>query len=143
MDNKKKLCRDTKNEVIGGVCSGLGDYLDIDPVVFRVLFAILFFVGGSSLVIYAILWIALPEKQGYDTRCNESFNTCEENSVYSSQGMSRNRHGGFVAGIILILAGLLFLLGNLIPRLNWHTYWPVLLIALGLILIIPFSSKKQ
>lgn len=50
-----------KESQIGGVCSGLAEYLEIDVAIVRVLFAIGFFVGGTALLTYIILWWALPE----------------------------------------------------------------------------------
>lgn len=57
----KRLYRDPDNKVLGGVCGGLGAYFGIDPVIFRVLFAIVFFVWGSGFLVYLVLWIAMPK----------------------------------------------------------------------------------
>jgi phage shock protein PspC (stress-responsive transcriptional regulator) len=57
---RRRFYRDTDNSVFGGVCSGLAAYFNIDPVIVRVLFVLLFFVGGATFLIYLILWIALP-----------------------------------------------------------------------------------
>ncbi|HYX06120.1 MAG TPA: PspC domain-containing protein [Bacteroidales bacterium] len=56
----KRLYRDPDNAVLGGVSAGLGAYLNIDPILFRILFVIFFFGYGSSLLVYIILWIVLP-----------------------------------------------------------------------------------
>ncbi|MCX6258228.1 MAG: PspC domain-containing protein [Bacteroidia bacterium] len=56
----KRLYRDPDNRVFGGVCGGLGHYFNIDPVILRVLFVILFFAFGTSFLIYLVLWIAIP-----------------------------------------------------------------------------------
>lgn len=56
----RRLYRNPQDTVISGVCGGLGAYLNTDPVLFRILFAVAFFVFGSGLLIYIILWIALP-----------------------------------------------------------------------------------
>jgi len=59
---RKRLYRDPDNKVLGGVCSGLGAYLNVDPVVFRIIFALLAIGGfGSGILVYFILWIATPE----------------------------------------------------------------------------------
>ncbi len=58
---KKRFFRDPDNAVLGGVCGGLGAYFNIDPVWFRILFILLALAYGSSLLIYLILWIVLPE----------------------------------------------------------------------------------
>ncbi|OFX85314.1 MAG: hypothetical protein A2W99_14890 [Bacteroidetes bacterium GWF2_33_16] len=57
----KRLYRDPDNRVLGGVCGGLGAYFNSDPLLFRILFIIIFFGLGSGLIIYLILWIAVPE----------------------------------------------------------------------------------
>ncbi len=56
----RRLYRDPDDRVIGGVCGGLGAYFDIDPLIMRIIFIILFFVF-FGLIIYIVLWIAVPE----------------------------------------------------------------------------------
>jgi phage shock protein C len=46
--------------VIAGVCHGLGNYFDIDPVVVRIVFVILTAGGGAGVLAYLILWIVMP-----------------------------------------------------------------------------------
>jgi len=55
-----RLYRDKDNRVIAGVCSGLGYYFNIDPVLIRVVFVVLLFVGFGPLG-YIILWIVIPK----------------------------------------------------------------------------------
>jgi len=57
----KRLFRDPDNRILGGVCGGLGAYFNIDPIVFRILFIVLFFAGSVGFWIYIILWITIPE----------------------------------------------------------------------------------
>lgn len=60
---KRRLYRDINNKVLGGVCSGIANWLKIDPTIIRVLFAIVSFGGfGSGILIYIILWIFLPAR---------------------------------------------------------------------------------
>jgi phage shock protein PspC (stress-responsive transcriptional regulator) len=59
--SRKKLYRNPDEKIIGGVCSGIGAYLNSDPVLFRILFVIFTFFFASGIILYAILWIALPE----------------------------------------------------------------------------------
>src|SRR5882672_5453118 len=56
----KKLYRFPEDKKIAGVCGGLGDYFDLDPVFFLV--SLLF--GGLGALAYLILWIMVPEKTG-------------------------------------------------------------------------------
>jgi phage shock protein PspC (stress-responsive transcriptional regulator) len=57
----KKLYRDTENGMIGGVLAGLGHYFGVDKVWLRVFLLILVFAGGTGILAYIILWIAMPE----------------------------------------------------------------------------------
>lgn len=56
----KRLYRDPESRVIGGVCSGLGAYFNIDPVWFRLLFVLAVIFAGTGILLYLILWIVLP-----------------------------------------------------------------------------------
>jgi phage shock protein PspC (stress-responsive transcriptional regulator) len=60
---RKRLYRDIDNAIISGVCSGLAAYFRIDPLVFRILFAVLIFANGLGLIAYLILWIAVPRAE--------------------------------------------------------------------------------
>lgn len=57
---RRRLYRDEDNCAVGGVCSGLGAFFDIDPVWIRLVWAISFFVFGAGLLLYIILWAIIP-----------------------------------------------------------------------------------
>jgi phage shock protein PspC (stress-responsive transcriptional regulator) len=57
---RTQLRRERQSRMIAGVCGGLGRHLDVDPVIFRIMFAILTFFGGLGLLVYAALWLFLP-----------------------------------------------------------------------------------
>ena len=60
---KTRLYRDTSDRFIGGVCAGIANYLNVDPAIIRILFAIITFGGfGLGVLAYIILWIVLPPK---------------------------------------------------------------------------------
>lgn len=59
--NIRKMFRDTEKKVVGGVAAGVAAYFGADITLIRVLFVVFTFVGGLGLVLYIILWIALPE----------------------------------------------------------------------------------
>ena len=56
----KRLYRNSEEGKIGGVCAGLGDYFNLDPVIIRLAFLLLIFAGG--LIAYLVAWIIVPEK---------------------------------------------------------------------------------
>ncbi|MFL5807950.1 MAG: PspC domain-containing protein [Flavisolibacter sp.] len=58
---KGRLYRDASDKLLGGVCSGIANYMNVDPAIVRLLFAIITFGGfGTGILIYIILWIILP-----------------------------------------------------------------------------------
>jgi len=57
----KKLYRNPDDKKIAGVCSGLGEYLNIDTALIRVIFVVLLIGFGTALIAYIVLWIAMPE----------------------------------------------------------------------------------
>lgn len=57
----KKMFRDTEQKVIGGVASGVAAFFGADIALTRVLFVVTAFFGGLGLIVYIILWIALPQ----------------------------------------------------------------------------------
>ncbi|HUH25534.1 MAG TPA: PspC domain-containing protein [Flavobacterium sp.] len=57
----KKVYRDGEKRILGGVCSGLGHYLNVDPVWIRIIFLLLLFLYGTSVLVYFILWIIIPK----------------------------------------------------------------------------------
>jgi len=58
----KKLYRIPSEGRIGGVCAGLGEYLNADPTVIRLVFVLLTLAGFSGVLIYLIMWLVVPEK---------------------------------------------------------------------------------
>ena len=58
---RKKLFRDGDDKFLGGVASGISNYLEIDTIWIRLAFVALFFGGGFGVLFYIILWILLPE----------------------------------------------------------------------------------
>jgi phage shock protein PspC (stress-responsive transcriptional regulator) len=57
---KKRLYRNETEGVVGGVCSGIGYYVGIDPVLIRAAFVVMTLLGGSGVLLYVILWIVMP-----------------------------------------------------------------------------------
>ena len=59
----KRLFRSRKNRMIAGVCGGIGEYLEIDPTVVRLIWVLLVFLSfGAAIIAYIIAWIIVPEK---------------------------------------------------------------------------------
>ena len=61
MDEKKHLCKSRNNKKICGVCAGFADYLNLDPTIVRVLWAVLALAAGTGVLAYIACAIILPE----------------------------------------------------------------------------------
>ncbi len=58
----RKLYRSQTEKMIAGVCGGLGEVLDVDPTIVRVVFVLLALMAGHGVLLYIILWLIMPRK---------------------------------------------------------------------------------
>jgi phage shock protein C len=58
----KKLYRSKKNRIIAGVCGGIAEYFDVDPIIVRLITLILVLSAGGGLIAYLIAWIVVSEE---------------------------------------------------------------------------------
>jgi phage shock protein C len=59
----KRLYRSKKDRILGGVCAGLGEHLDVDPTVIRLIWAVVSVLSiGTGIIIYILAWIIIPEE---------------------------------------------------------------------------------
>jgi phage shock protein PspC (stress-responsive transcriptional regulator) len=84
----KRLVRDTRQGVIGGVAAGLGQYLDVDPVLVRLAFVLLFFANGFGLLAYLVCWVVIPRAEAGDPTVSPRATEAAE------QGMQAVRDAG-------------------------------------------------
>jgi phage shock protein PspC (stress-responsive transcriptional regulator) len=61
-EGRRRFSRNGNDKILGGVCSGLANFLNIDPAIVRILFALFVFVGGFGILLYILLWIFIPEE---------------------------------------------------------------------------------
>lgn len=60
-DNEYRKLYKSRNRMLCGVCGGIGEYLNLDPTVIRLLWIIFSFVGGCGILAYIIAAIVIPE----------------------------------------------------------------------------------
>lgn len=64
MEQKKRLMRSRTSKMIGGVCGGIANYLDIDPTIARVAYVLLsIFTVFAGAIVYLVLWMIMPEEK--------------------------------------------------------------------------------
>lgn len=86
---RKRLFRDPENRVIGGLCSGLGYYWNVDTLLIRILSVILAFSGGGGVLIYIILWIVIPEARTVADRLEMTGEPVNAENIGKSFGGTR------------------------------------------------------
>ena len=62
MSEQKRLYRSSDDRMIAGVCAGLAEYMNVDPVLVRLAMVLFTLAGGSGIIIYVIAWIIMPER---------------------------------------------------------------------------------
>ena len=56
----KKMYRSSNDRMIAGVCGGLADYFNIDATWMRLIFLLFVLLGGTTILLYLILWVLVP-----------------------------------------------------------------------------------
>lgn len=148
MLGEKQLYKSKNNKIIAGVAGGIAEYLEIDPIIIRILFIILAFINGSGILLYILLMIIMPEK------LSESGKTSEEVPHSSKEGKStqapKTKEGKErkntlnLIGILIVLVGVVLLIKQLFPSLffiRWDIVWSIALIGIGILLI--YKSTRQ
>jgi phage shock protein PspC (stress-responsive transcriptional regulator) len=113
---QKRLYRDEQNKVLGGVCAGIANYLNLDPIIIRVLWILLF---GISFFAYLLLWIAVPstsvnEVGGVRKRLFRDL----DKKVIGGVCAGMSKYFGVKVGIIRAL----FLLPTILLIFNWNHF---------------------
>lgn len=127
----KRLYRSQENRIIAGVCGGLGEYFDIDPVLIRIINVILIFPGGIGLIAYIVAWIAMPLRPDGDV------------VVESGEPQEKSDITSYLPGLILVVVGLIFLGNRIFWWFNFSVILPLGLITLGVILIAKAITKHR
>lgn len=138
---EKKLYRSRKNRVLGGICGGIGEYFEVDPVLIRVLSIVGAFITSGILVFaYIVSWLIIPEKIEplfYESSPNSGTNPPPDNIPY----VQKEPKGKRVLGIVLIFIGAFLLLDNIFPFFDLWDYWPLMLIGAGILLVTNSFNK--
>jgi phage shock protein PspC (stress-responsive transcriptional regulator) len=133
MSNQQhRLYRSQTNKVFAGVCSGFGEYLNIDATIVRLVWILITFLGGAGIIAYILAYFIIPEKP-----------------IESGESAPQQNHDVSAArifGFLFVGAGILILLDNL-DILSFHRWWhmseefvfPGLLILAG----IYFLTKRK
>lgn len=130
---EKKLYRSRTDRMVAGICGGIANYFNIDPVIVRVIWLLAIF-GGAGIIIYIIAWIIIPEN---------TVSESQEKMVESGLIAKSNKRTSELFGYLLIILGGVLLIEKIYPWWQVEKYWPVLIIILGLVIIFSEVWRKD
>jgi phage shock protein C len=146
----KRLYKSQRNKIIAGVCGGIAEYLDVDPVLIRLVAVLFFFTGGATLIAYIIGMIIMPHQPSQGPITIDPSRPEGAASIPDLQAGGDGKTGSLIIGVIMIVFGLHFFLRN-IPffhpyywwfwDMGWKFFWPSALILAGLFVILRGSRK--
>jgi phage shock protein C len=144
--NVKRLYRSTRDRRIAGVAGGIAEYFAVDVTLIRLIWVLAVLFGGTGVLAYIIAWIVIPEEieirsEPAPVEAAEAAETAEPEPAKPKTG-GDGWPKGSLFGLVLILLGLFFLVKALIPWDLGRYFWPFFLIALGVILLVPFRRKS-
>lgn len=161
----RRLYRSRTDTILGGVAAGLANYLNADPALVRVAWAILVpLTGGAAFLVYIVAWIVVPEEpmpaagagpapaaevERFDTETGEplpvaSIETAETSATVppTTRTVGGDGRAGLVVGAILVVLGFWFLLREYLPDFNWSLVWPLVLIGIGALILVSTTRRR-
>ena len=163
----RRLYRSRTDTVLGGVAAGLATYLNTDPALVRIAWAILVpLTGGAAFLAYIVAWIVVPEEPARTARVvdpvpgsdTEGAVVPDEPAYAASAGEPVTEGGwteaqpeprrsdgraGLVVGIGLVLLGIWFLVREYLPPIDSGLIWPVVLIGIGGLILVTTSRGRE
>ena len=125
MRDVDRLRRSSTDRYVAGVAGGLGRHFDIDPTIIRVLLVVLSFFGGAGVLLYAAIWLFVPEDGQADAPIEVSTD---------------------VRRIILILAGVIavsVVFGTPFFGNSWGNGFPIPVLVIGFVIVALFATRDQ
>jgi phage shock protein C len=136
-----RLYKSEKDKVFEGVCGGIGEYLNVDPVIIRLMWVVLVIFGGTGIVAYLIAMLIIPRQPASGSE-----------EVQAEPDVAPETYSNRFWGLIMIVAGILLLFGIVGPIAGLfagiamamgHVLWPLLVIGLGLYLYFNQSEDSK
>ena len=163
----RRLARNRRDAVCGGVAAGFADYFNVDPVLVRLGFVLLAFADGIGLLFYIICWVIMPTTEDAENAGQENAErvpptpgdrvTDEVRAAAEHVRAAGNRvvrevrasgRGHMMFGIILIAFGSMLLLDRFSWMFQWpywlrfDSLWPLILVAIGVMLLMRSREER-
>jgi phage shock protein C len=155
MRMNRRLYRSRTESVLGGVAGGVAEYLDVDPAIVRIIWAVLAVVtGGIFVVLYIVMWIVIPETPaGVPPPGHPASATGPApgtpptpGTAWTATSPSPRRSsttGPVIFGLILIGLGVYFLVRQYLPAFDADLLWPIGLVVLGVLLLVVALRRRE
>ena len=123
----RQLRRSRDDRMIGGVCGGLGRYVGIDPIIFRIVLAALAIFGGVGLLLYALGWLLIPE---------DGADVSELHRLFQGHPSPAPIIAAIVVGVIGVIT---------VTEIAYHRRgrFEVLLIVLAVVAVVALTSRSR
>jgi phage shock protein C len=154
----RRLYRSRTDTVLGGVAAGLATYLNADPALVRIAWAILVpLTGGAAFLAYIVAWIVVPEEPAPMATAGPTTAADAEGTGASTAteggppvpaanapaaAPRSDGRAGIVVGVGLVVIGVWFLVREYVPAIDWDLLWPVILIGIGGLILITSSRRR-
>lgn len=150
----KQLYRSRVNKKIAGVCGGIAEYFNIDPTIVRLVWVLFTITYGIGFLAYIVAVIIIPEGRNESFDYNQGQNQKQDqNQTGNSQDWHENEHreragfdsfrGRIVLGGALVVIGILLLGSLYMPWLDMRHFWPIIVIAFGVLLLISGGGNRK
>ncbi len=147
---KERLYRSSQNKMIGGVCGGLGEYFQIDPIFVRIFLILWVIVGEWGVFVYFLLWLIIPPQQyeGGGFQLNDlgaRFRLIGDDlrDLFQHPSSQLLTYGGIAiigVGVVTLARALGW---DFSKYWNSNLVWACLLIVGGLFVLIKTTMKKK
>lgn len=160
----RRLTRNRRSAVLGGVAAGFADYFNVDPVLARLAFVLLALADGVGLLLYVICWAIIPPQEDTGTVPGEAspggdvadelhdagarVRAAGQRVTGEMRSAGEAGRGRAVFGIILIVGGSMLLLDRFSWMFRWpywlrfDSLWPLILVAIGVALVLRSREER-
>jgi len=154
----RRLTRSRTDTILGGVAAGLAEYLETDPALVRIAWAILVpLTSGAALLAYVVGWVVVPEapaaadgdeaEVAADVRTGDEAGAAADDGTRSEAAPVRSGgadgRAGIVVGVGLVVLGAWFLAREYLPAFNWGLVWPMLLVGIGVLILVTSARRRD
>jgi len=155
---RERLYRSRNDRMLFGVAGGMAEWMDLDPAIVRLVWALLILAGGVGLLLYIVAAIVIPEAPygmagapgaqaaGAPTDATAPAATQAQWEAREARRAARRQgsgNAGVVIGLFLVLAGAWFLISRYVPAFDTSWFVPGVLIVIGIALVAGAMGRSR